>query len=266
MLTNLSIQSLVGAINGNLRCFFRYLQICPATEFYQQDGLIRWRTPVPMAWMNGVLCSRPPWRDEGQTIADTLTYFKARDVPIFSWWLEPHLQVSDWDRHLARRGFRYDRGTPGMAVNLHALPEIARFPAGLEVVTVQDAATLRTWTHTLLAGFGLPVSWEPGLLALLDGLGLDPPVRHYLGYLDGQPVAIASLFLAAGVAGLQYLATVPEVRGRGVATAMALTALGEMRAVGYRAGILQSSEMGYNLYLRLGFRTLCHVGYFYWTR
>jgi len=47
---------------------------------------------------------------------------------------------------------------------------------------------------------------------------------------------------------------------------MALAVLREARSLGYRVGVLQSSEMGYNLYLRLGFRNLCHVGYFYWSR
>ena len=153
-----------------------------------------------------------------------------------------------------------------MAADLRGLPDESGMVAGLEMVTVQDAPTLGTFAHTLLAGFGLPLSWQPGLLALFDGLGVDPPMRHYAGYLHGQPAAIASVFLAAGVVGLQYLATIPEFRGQGIGRAMALTALREARTLGYRVGILQSSEMGYNLYLQLGFRTLCHVGYFYWSR
>ena len=266
MLTDMSVQSLVGAINSNLQCFFRYLRISPATEFYEGNGFIRWRTPVPQAWMNGVLCLRPPGEDEAHTIAGTLAYFRASNVPTISWWLAPHLQSSDWERHLGRRGFRYDRGTPGMAADLRSLPEDAQEVAGLEAVTVQDKPALQIWGRTLLAGFGLPFSWELGLLALFDGLGVDPPIRHYVGYLHGRPAAMASVFLAAGVVGLQYLATLPEFRGKGIARAMALTVLHEARALGYRVSILQSSEMGYKLYLQLGFRTLCHVGYFYWSR
>jgi len=265
MLTDMSVQALVAAINGNLHCFLRYLHVSPVTEYYQHDGLVRWRTPVPHAWLNGVLCSRLPGHDERPAVDETLAYFRAHNVPAISWWLDSPLEMGDWERHLGRRGFRYERGTPGMAVSLGDLQD-GRAVAGLEVVNVQDASALQVWTHTMVAGFGLPAAWESGIQPLFEGLGLDPPIRHYVGYVHGQPAAIATLFLAAGVAGLQYLATAPEFRGRGVAQALALTALHEARTLGYRAGILQSSDKGYNLYLRLGFRTLCHVGYFYWAR
>lgn len=266
MLTDMSVQSLATAINGNLHCFFRYLQRSPVTEYYQDDGIVRWRTPVPHAWLNGVLCSRPPGEDEGPVLDRTLAYFKTSGVPAVSWWLEPNLQTTDWERQLARRGFHYERGTPGMAVDLNDLQDDGQGVPSLDVVTVRNAAGLRVWTHTMVAGFGLPAAWESGLFSLLEGLAFDPPVRHYVGYLNGQPAAIATLFLAAGVAGLQYLATIPGARTRGVGGAMALAVLREARSLGYRVGVLQSSEMGYNLYLRLGFRNLCHVGYFYWSR
>lgn len=266
MLTDVSVQSLVGAIYGNLHCFFRYLQLSPVTEYYQGNGFVRWRTPVPHAWLNGVLCSRPPGQDDGALLDQTLGYFREFRVPVLSWWLEPHLQTTDWERRLARRGFRYERGTPGMAVDLNTLRSEGDEVAGLDVATVQNAAGLQVWTQTMVAGFGLPVTWGPGLLSLLEGLGINAPMRHHVGYLHGEPVAIATLFLAAGVAGLQYLATVPAARARGIGAAMALAALREARSMGYRVGVLQSSEMGYNLYLRLGFRNLCHVGFFYWSR
>ncbi len=266
MLTDMSVQSLATAINGNLHCFFRHLQLSPVTEYYQGNGLVRWRTPVPHAWLNGVLCSRLPSEDEGPTLDQTLAYFKASNTPMVSWWLEPHLPTTDWERLLARRGFRYERGTPGMAVDLNHLQGEGEGVPGLDIRPVQNVAGLRVWTQTLVAGFGLPAAWEPSLFSLFEGLGFDPPMRHHVGYVGAQPVAVATLFLAAGVAGLQYLATVPGGRVRGVGRVMALTALREARSLGYQVGVLQSSDMGYNLYLRLGFRTLCSVGYFYWSR
>ena len=54
--------------------------------------------------------------------------------------------------------------------------------------------------------------------------GIEPegPMRHYVGLLDGEPVGASSLMLAAGVASLQLVATVPQVRRRGVGTTMSL--------------------------------------------
>ena len=56
-----------------------------------------------------------------------------------------------------------------------------------------------------------------------------------------------------------YVATVPDARGRGIGTAITLHPLGEARALGYRAGILQSTPAATHLYRRLGFRELCSV-------
>ncbi len=61
-----------------------------------------------------------------------------------------------------------------------------------------------------------------------------------------------------------YVATLPAARGRGVGAAMTIAPLYEARQMGYHGGILQSSQMGYPLYRRLGFQHLCAMEHFYW--
>jgi hypothetical protein len=46
---------------------------------------------------------------------------------------------------------------------------------------------------------------------------------------------------------------------------MTLLPLQQARALGYRVGVLQSSEMGFNVYRRLGFEKLCIMDHFYWA-
>ncbi len=117
-----------------------------------------------------------------------------------------------------------------------------------------------------VAGYAMPDTSARDFFELIAGLGLDLPIRHYVGRLAGQPVATSSFFLAAGVAGVQFVSTRPEARGRGVAAAMARAPLREAQALGYQAGILQSSEMGYRVYERLGFRRVSEVGNYFWKR
>jgi ribosomal protein S18 acetylase RimI-like enzyme len=101
------------------------------------------------------------------------------------------------------------------------------------------------------------------MLEVMTHIGWDWPVRHYLGYVDGEPVTTSSVFLAEGVAGIQFVATLPKARGRGLGGAMTLASLYDARDLGHRAGVLQSSEMGYKVYLRLGFKQVSWVDYYF---
>jgi ribosomal protein S18 acetylase RimI-like enzyme len=88
-------------------------------------------------------------------------------------------------------------------------------------------------------------------------------MQNYLGTLNSEPVATSCIFLGGGVAGVYSVSTLPVARGRGFGAAMTLQPLLQAREMGYRIGVLQSSEMGFNVYQRLGFRHLCQIENFY---
>ncbi len=77
-----------------------------------------------------------------------------------------------------------------------------------------------------------------------------------LAYQDGRPVACASSWLAAGVGMLNWIASLPDVRGRGLAAACTVAAANQALELGAEVVSLQASEMGEGLYRRLGFEEL----------
>jgi predicted GNAT family acetyltransferase len=105
-------------------------------------------------------------------------------------------------------------------------------------------------------GYNEPESIQRARLEVHASLGLVQhlPLRRYLARLQGEPVAMAALFLAAGVAGIYEVATAPHARRMGIGTATVLAPLREAWGLGYRASVLASSPMGCSLYRRLGFR------------
>lgn len=196
---------------------------------------------------------------------EAISWFRARSVTNLTWWLAPTVARQDWDNLLRTHGFHFSDGPPSMAADLRALNETGGTPQGLRIITVTDERALQAWVRTFIVGYEMPPDWEKPLLEMMTCLGPELPVRHYLGYLEDKPVATSNLFLSAGVAGLQFVATLPQARGRGLGGAMSLAALLEARQMGYRIGILQSSEMGFPVYRRLGFQHVCKVDHYYRT-
>lgn len=264
ILTDLSPATLTDAIRHNLYEFFHFFQRAPQTEWVEDTRWLRWRTPVLHPWFNGVLARQLPAEGDEPWVAETVAYFRSYDQPSFTWWLQPHLPPDSWDRYLRPQGLRPDANTPGLAIELAALREEAAPLADFCIVPVEDQATLQTWTRTLVQGYELPQTWEHDLFHFMAGLGLDFPMRNYLGYLGDQPVATANGFYAAGVVGVQFIATLPAARRKGIGARLTLAPLLEARQRGYRAGILQASEMGYPVYERLGFQKLCAMQHYFW--
>jgi GNAT superfamily N-acetyltransferase len=263
ILTDLAPASLAAAVKANLLAFFQSFRASSLAAAHDHPPGFRWQTAVAHPWFNGVLSLQPPAEDVDDTVQDTLAYFQSHAVASFSWWLAPHLEPAPWSQHLLPRGFHYSDRTPGMALDLAALPAPARQP--LTIRRVEDSQTLAEWLRAFIQGYGIPEAMQPAFLALLESLGLQSPFRHYLGSLDDRPVAASTLFVGAGVASIYNVATLADVRGQGIGSAMTLAALYDARDLGYRAGVLQSSEMGYPVYERLGIQKICQVDHFYWA-
>lgn len=264
ILRDLSVTALANACKDNMLAYFAHFERAPVANFQRGPNTVRWQLPFQFPWFNGVASTAAPGADESALIRETQAYYRAAGYGTMTWWLPTMLAGGDWDRQLRAHGFGYDESTPGMAIRLADLPE-SSLPPGLEIRPVEDAAALRDWCDTFVPGYGLPPGWHPALLRLMSELGLDLPIRHYLGRLNGETVSVSTLILGAGVAGIQNVATLPGARGRGIGGALTLAPLRDARALGYQAGVLQSSAMGFNVYRGLGFEKVCDIGNYYWT-
>jgi GNAT superfamily N-acetyltransferase len=94
--------------------------------------------------------------------------------------------------------------------------------------------------------------------------GPDRALRLYLGSIDGKPVGTVALFLAAGVASINWVVTLHKFRRQGIGAAMTLRAAREARSAGYRVGVLTASPLGINIYRRMGFKEYCQVSTYEW--
>lgn len=263
--TDLSEQAQFTAISANLCEFFRHLARS-RTEFeghFENAKFMRWHTPLAHPWFNGILCSAPFEESDTGFITDTIEYFREKRIGTFTCWLEPPLQASDWEPTLTKWGFSLSYGTTGMALALKTLEETAPAVNGLEIRAVEDEDSLHTWVEVFTRGYGLPATWMEDMFDVMLRLGFEFPIKNYLGFLHGKAVSTSCLFYGAGVAGIYSVSTVPEARGQGIGAALTRTPLLEARERGYHIGILQSSEMGFDVYRQLGFKHLGQIENFY---
>ena len=83
----------------------------------------------------------------------------------------------------------------------------------------------------MCAGYEMSAVFGETYYNCLISLGLErgAPLRHYLGRLEGEPVATATMFLGAGVAGIYDVSTIPAARRRGIGAVMTVRPLQDAR-------------------------------------
>jgi ribosomal protein S18 acetylase RimI-like enzyme len=254
--------ALTAAIEDNLFAFFAQFRHLPGAEYEDRPDRIRLLTGIPFPMFNAVLRARLAPATLEASISATLAPFAARHLPML-WWIGPATRPAGLGARLQARGMVRSGDSTGMACDLRDLPPPV-VPPGLAITRVHNAEGLAAWMEPVARTFDLPPFATAAMRDFCEHVGFGPAAsfQHYLARVDGTPVAGASLCLGAGVAGLYNVATVPEGRGQGIATALVLAALHAARAGGYRVGILQSTRMGLNLYRRLGFAEYSTIAHY----
>lgn len=196
--------------------------------------------------------------DEDKIITETLALFKSKRVTRLWWFADPSAEA-DLINRLVANGLTFGDGLPGMATDLLELPNQLPQVTGLEIVPVTTKEMLKHWVRIMRIGYGLSDTIESSFFDLFASLEFDLHMRYYIAFVNGEPVAVSQLFLSAGVGGIYCVATVPNARKQGIGAAVTLAPLIDARQMGYRVGILQSSQMGYPVYRQLGFQEYCKM-------
>ena len=101
------------------------------------------------------------------------------------------------------------------------------------------------------AAYGFPGDFERAFQRLPP-----EPARMYLARADGEPACTVVTYEDAGECGIYLVATAPQARGRGLATALMSHALVEARGRGCTTTSLQATARGKPVYERLGYRDI----------
>jgi GNAT superfamily N-acetyltransferase len=162
----------------------------------------------------------------------------------------PHVIVGPWPTpDLAHRGLLPVGHPPFM---LRPIGPATTIPGvdGFVVTEAVDGPSLEVVERVLIDGYPIPElsPVEPG--RCFDERVLGGPIRFYLGWWRGTPVATASVTVAHGVGLVEFVATMPGARGRGFGAMVTQAAALADPTV---PAVLIASDPGRPVYERLGF-------------
>jgi GNAT superfamily N-acetyltransferase len=264
VLRDLSGIALSKVIEANLYAFLPFSHNWPQAEVHAGREISWCITDIPFPSCNCVFRAQLNPEHIDSTIQTLIARGRTRNVPL-QWWIGQDTTPSNLGEYLIAHGFTHFGDGAGMAIDLLAMKEDIPAPSALTIMQVNDIENLKTWCHIAAAGFGMPAVAAPALLKWFTTcIDLKLPLKFYLGWCDEEPVSTSLLFLAEGVAGIYFVATIPEARRRGIGFAVTLKALQEAREMGYRVGILQASKMGEPVYRKMGFQEYCKIGSYIW--
>lgn len=256
--------SIALAIESNLVGHWSVLGRSPKVEMQETEELTWFLTGYPVPRLNRILQARFNPDAVEASIEAALAPFKERRLPLY-WHVGPSSTPSNLGGYLLSHGLQKVSDELGMAVDLSALRAKPHMPAGLTVERAGDKAAVKQWCALFSDAFGASKNAADAFYSIeVDLLGMVDSRKLFVGYLAGEPVATASLFFGAGVAGLYGVGTIPEARWQGIGTAMTMVVLNEARAAGYHIATLHASPLGQGIYRRLGFKEYCILSRYKW--
>jgi GNAT superfamily N-acetyltransferase len=213
---------------------------------------------IPLcAWVFDAKLSQDGMSEQVEQVIED---FQRRAIS-FGWQTGPSTRPCDLGTELEARGMAHLVDIAGMALDLEHMRSQAA-PKGLVTRQLGTRDEFRAWAHAFCRSFGIPDRSQPDVAELMAAAweGSQGRWHHYLGMLDGTPVASSAMYLDRNVAGLYFVGTIPSARKQGIGTWMTRLGLQEARALGVRMGILHASPLGKGMYSRMGFKEYCKLG------
>lgn len=252
------------SVAANLRESFRVVAAHrTGGELKEMDGVSIASAGVTFQMFNAAFLSAPV-ASEGQMdmrAAQAAVYFAARGQRWSYWichgWLDGRTRRR-LQTLLRKRNLYQAVELPGMLAE-KVLPAVREFP-DMEMRRVCEGPVKDAFCAIGSTCFNVPLAW---FCEVFESRTVWNDFAAYVGYVDGQPVSTAATVIGGGAVGVYNVATMPSHRRGGYGEAIMRHALQQARQQhGLSRTILQSTPQGFELYQRMGYRTVTSVGVF----
>jgi ribosomal protein S18 acetylase RimI-like enzyme len=248
-------------VEANLRDSFRVLASHrPTGEVREYPGVTIASAGVTFQMFNAAFLSTPVASENEleRRVVQAATHFNTRSLDWACWVCESWLDGSL--RRRARHVFRnlhlhLSVELPGMIAE-ELLPPEHPLPS-MEMRRVRGKGTRDDFCAVGSVCFNVPLDW---FREVFQGREVWDEFAAWVGYVEEEPVTTAATVTGSGVVGIYNVATLPGHQRRGYGEAVLRYALDRAREEhGVTRSILQSTAQGFQLYQRMGYRTVTRV-------
>jgi len=255
IIENISSPELWTALESNMIAFWSAYGRASGSTLHATADVVWFYTGIQDPLSNGVLSAKLKPEDVKATVDTLQAKIAEQGAPAF-WWVGPQSKPDNLGSLLEQHGLKPAGEVPGMAIDLDLVDHKPEMVPNFTIQKVSNPEMQALWARTVAVGTGFPDAVAE-MMASIEATLTDrfyQAQHRYIGLLDGVPVATSALVLDSGVAGIYAVATIPEVRRKGLGRIMTLIPLLEAKQLGYRVGTLQASAMGYPIYKKIGYK------------
>ncbi|MCB1112386.1 MAG: GNAT family N-acetyltransferase [Chlamydiales bacterium] len=249
--------NLIDSVLDNSTRFWTALEV----EMHFSNEKTHYISGIPHPLFNGVLRTQLQMNIVSKRIEEAIAQFQRRGLP-FSWWVCEKSRPQNLVHHLENHGFVFSGSFPALVWNDEGEPQQLERPDNLSIIPVSDMEMMRQWAEVFSQVFDLPKEIASDYSALFVR-GTPKPFRHFIAFIDDEPVATATLFFQPRLASIYNIAVVPKFRHQGVAAALAHHLICHARRVHCSSVMLQAASNHIERFMMMGFRRVCDFQIYY---
>lgn len=193
--------------------------------------------------------------DPGELLERARAFFVSRGRGFAVWARDGAAEDHDLIEAAKATGLKEVYAMPEMVLNRRA--EVHPPATGVQLRRVVSASDADDYWQVATGAYA-SIGFPPEIFAFYerhDGLTAGNAAA-FIADLDGRPAGIAMTIVSHGVAGIYWVGTSDDARGRGLGWTVTATAVNAGFDMGAGIASLQASPMGESLYLRMGFETI----------
>lgn len=207
--------------------------------------------------LNGALCLE---QTEPEMLFNESKRFFAQDRRGFVIWVRDHADLP-LEAYLKEKGYTPLR-IPGSAGMLIEKPiEMPEIPEGVMIRKVAGAKEIEDYEVVICDAFSKTEAVASAMLSD-ERILVGASVGAWVAYRDHRPIAAATMVFSRKAAGIYYVGTVADERGKGLGALMTAVAANAGFELGAEVVVLQASIAGEPVYRRLGFETITHYRWY----